>query len=77
MTPATLNRCFVQGLSVLSLSVSMLADKAHQWETATVVSQNLGSTQAGAYVGPLGTGQVAAPINLKSNVVVVDTGEYW
>lgn len=73
------NHCFVQvafTLLVLGISISAMAEKPHQWETATVISQNLGSNPVGAYSGPVGTGQVAAPINLRSNIVVVDTGNY-
>jgi hypothetical protein len=73
------NRCFVQAvlsLLMLTISISVAAEKPHQWETATVISQNLDTSTAGAYSVPLGTGQIAAPINLKSNVVVVETGNY-
>jgi len=73
------NRCFAKvffSLFALTMPVPVLAEKPHQWETAIVVSQNLGSTPAGVYSGPVGTGQIAAPISLRSNIVVVDTGEY-
>jgi hypothetical protein len=52
------------------------AEKPHQWETATVISQNLGSRPAGIYSGPAGEGQAVIPINLRSNIVVVETGAY-
>ena len=68
--------CYALSLLILITPISVRAEKPHQWETATVISQNLGTRQAGTYVGPLGAGQVAAPINLRSNVVVVDTGDY-
>jgi hypothetical protein len=61
---------------MLAVSISVMAEKPQQWETATVVSQDLGSNSAGVYSGPVGSGQIAAPINLRSNVVVVDTGAY-
>jgi hypothetical protein len=80
MKPSTkMNGRFVKlicGLSMLITPISVIAEKTHLWETATVISQNLGTHEAGAYVGPLGAGQVAAPINLRSNVVVVKTGNY-
>src|ERR1700733_6409375 len=76
MFVAKRDRCFVQALLMLTVSFSVMAEKPHQWETATVISQNLGSSPAGIYSGPVGTGQVAAPINLRSNTVVVETGEY-
>ena len=68
--------CYAFSLLILVTSISVVGEKPHQWETATVISQNLGARQAGTYVGPLGAGQVAAPINLRSNVVVVETGDY-
>jgi hypothetical protein len=61
---------------MLTIPLSAMAGKPHQWETATVISQSLGSTTTGVYSGPIGTGQIAAPINLRSNLVVVETGEY-
>jgi hypothetical protein len=78
-SPTEGNRCFVQvffSLLMLVGSVSVMAERPHQWETATVVSQNLGSSPAGVYSGPLGTGSIASPINLRSNLVVVETGAY-
>jgi hypothetical protein len=74
--PTKVNRWFVRGLLVLTMSISVVAEKPHQWETATVVSQNLGSNPAGTYSGPLGSGQATVPINLRSNIVVVETEEY-
>jgi hypothetical protein len=66
----------VFGLIVLTTSVSVSAEKPHQWETGTVISQNLGAATAGVYSGPLGSGTVTGPIRLKTNIVVVETGEY-
>jgi len=65
-------------LSLLASITSLVAsaEKPKQWETDTVISQNLGSSSAGTYNGPLGAGQATVPIRLRSNVVVVDTGEY-
>lgn len=74
--PGKMNRSFVQCLLMLTIPLSAIAGKLHQWETAIVISQSLGSTTAGVYGGPLGAGQIAAPINLTSNLVVVETGEY-
>jgi hypothetical protein len=74
-----MNRRLVQVFSsvlLLTAAVSVLAETPHQWEAATVVSQNLGSSRAGVYEGPLGSGRVTAPINLKSNIVVVETAGY-
>ncbi len=73
------NRCFIQAvlsLLMLAIPIFVVAEKPHQWETATVISQNLGSSPAGTYSGPLGAGQASVPINLKSNIVVVETGAY-
>jgi len=61
---------------MLATSIVVMAEKPHQWETATVISQNLGSSPAGTYRGPLGSGQATVPINIKSNIVVVETGDY-
>jgi hypothetical protein len=74
-----INRFVMQTvLIVLTISAPSraFAEKPHQWETGTVVSQDLGSNPAGVYRGPLGGGQVVAPINLKSNIVVVQAGSY-
>jgi len=74
-----MNRRFVHVVLLLlatSSCASVTAEKPHQWETARVVSQNLGSSPAGVYSAPVGTGSIAAPIYLRSNIVVVDTGDY-
>lgn len=63
-------------LLMMTTSVCLMAENSHQWETATVVSQILGSNRAGVYVGPLGAGSIAAPINIRSNMVVVETEQY-
>lgn len=73
------NRYLVQtlfSLLMLTISIAVVAEKHEQWETATVISQNLGSSQAGTYTGSLGGGIATVPINLRSNIVVVDTGAY-
>ena len=51
-------------------------EESHQWETATVISQTLGSSPMGECSGQAGSGDVAAPTNRKSNTVGVDTGTY-
>jgi len=61
---------------VLLLSSSLLAEKPHPWETARVISQNMGSQRAGAYATPLGTGAIAVPLYRRWNVVVVETDQY-
>lgn len=60
----------------LTLAVTLLAEKPHAGETAKVISQNLGSEQAGAYAAPIGGGAVAVPLYRRWNVVVVETEQY-
>ena len=72
-------RCLARrvfGLLLLTLCLPSIAEKAHNWEKAKVISQSLGSSPAGLYTAPVGTATVTTPINLRSNVVVVETGEY-
>ena len=57
----------VFGLFILIASAVVLAEESHQWETATVISQTIGSSPMGECGGQLGG---------KSNTVVVDTGTY-
>jgi hypothetical protein len=59
-------------LQLLAASASF-ADKQHARESARGISQNLGSYATGAYDAPLGSARIAAPIYLKSNIVVVET----
>jgi hypothetical protein len=66
----------VFGLFILIASAVVVAEESHQWETATVISQNIGSSVMGECSGQVGSGAVAAPTNRKSNTVVVDTGRY-
>lgn len=54
----------------------MFAEKPHSWEIGTVVSQNLGSQAAGVYDAPMGNARIAAPLYLKTNIVVVETQQY-
>jgi hypothetical protein len=63
-------------LSLCLTPIFVAAEKPHQGETATVISESLGSGPAGTYSGPLGAGQASMPINLRSNIVVVETGAY-
>ncbi len=49
------------------------AEKKHHWESATVISQSLTSSQAGTYVAPVGTAAIAVQIYRRSNYVVVET----
>lgn len=65
------------GLVMLLLAVPrILAEKPHPWETGVVVSQNLGSQAAGVYGAPMGNATIAAPIYLKTNILVVETQQY-
>lgn len=57
----------------LLLSTAAFASKAHQLETAIVVSQEVSAGQRGYAVMPMGTGIVGAPIMRRSDVVVVET----
>jgi len=66
----------VFGLVMLIASAVMVAEESHQWETATVISQTIGSSPMGDCSGQVGSGAVAARTNRKSNTVVVDTGRY-
>jgi hypothetical protein len=49
------------------------AEKSHDWEQGTVVSQNISAYNAGAVAMPIGTTIAAVPITRRSNIVVVDT----
>lgn len=60
----------------LALATSLFAEKPRNWETARVVSQNLGSERAGAYAAPMGGGAVAVPLYRRWNVVVVETEQF-
>lgn len=66
----------VFGLFILIASAVVVAEEPHQWETATVISQTIGSSPMGACSGQVGSDAVAAPTNRQSNTVVVDTGRY-
>jgi hypothetical protein len=66
----------VFGLVMLIASAVMVAEESRQWETATVISQTIGSSPMGDCSGQVGSGAVAAPTNRKSNTLVVDTGRY-
>ncbi len=66
----------VFGLFILIASAVVVAEESHQWETATVISQTIGSSPMGECTGQVGSGAVAAPTNRKSNTVVVDAGRY-
>lgn len=57
----------VFGLVVLATCAPVIAEESQQWETATVISQTIGSSP----MGDCG-GQFAG----KSNTVVVDIGTY-
>ena len=48
-------------------------ENQHNWETATVISQDVTTYNAGAVAMPLGTGVAAVPIRRRSNIVVVET----
>jgi hypothetical protein len=66
----------VFGLVMLIASAVVAAEESHHWETATVISQTIGSSPMGECSGQVGNGAVAAPTNRKTNTVVVDTGRY-
>lgn len=61
-------------LFILTTSATVMAEEPHQWETATVISQNIGRSVMGECSQQVGGGSVAAPTNRKSNTVVVDIG---
>jgi len=63
-------------LSSLLLALTVNAEKPHNWETAKVISQNLGSAAAGTYSAPIGDATVAVPLYRQWNVVVVETEQY-
>jgi hypothetical protein len=54
-------------------SVCSYAKDKHPLQTATVVSQQIGSYNAGAAVMPMYGGLVGVPITRRSNVVIVET----
>ena len=66
----------VFSLFLLTTSATVIAEEFHQWETATVISQNIGRSVMGNCSEQVGGGSVAAPINHKSNTVVVDVGRH-
>ena len=55
---------------------ALSAEKPHAWETAKVISQELNSSRAGTYVGPLGGGSIAAPLYRRTNHVILETATY-
>jgi len=65
-------------VSILSLGCmpGLSAEKSHQWEHAKVISQDQGSSAAGAYAAPLGNGTIAVPLYRNWNRVVVETDRY-
>jgi hypothetical protein len=66
----------VFSLFILTTSATVMAEEPHHWETATVISQNLGGSVMGECSDQVGGGSVAAPTDRKLNTVVVDTGRY-
>jgi len=64
----------VFGLAVLTTCPAVMAEDSHRWETATVISQTIGSSVMGDCNAQLGSGSVASATNRESNTVVVDTG---
>jgi hypothetical protein len=66
----------VFSLFILTTSVTVMAEESHQWETATVISQNIGRSVMGECSEQFGGGSVAAPANRRSNTVVADIGRY-
>ena len=66
----------VFSLFIVTTSATAMAEEPHQWETATVISQNIGRSVMGECSDQAGGGSVAAPANRKWNTVVVDIGRY-
>lgn len=66
----------VFSLLLLTTSAAAIAQKSHQWETATVISQNIGRSVMGACSEQVAGASAPAPANRKSNTVVVDIGRY-
>jgi len=65
------------GIALATPTTSALAAGKHpEWEEGTVISQMLGSQNAGVYAAPIGAGAVAIPITATSNVVVIDGNRY-
>jgi hypothetical protein len=62
--------------SILAIPSLALAEKQHSYESATVVSQDLNSYNAGAVAMPIGTSVAAVPVVRRSNIVVVETEGY-
>jgi len=58
------------------LAAASAKEKEHNWQTATVISQNLSSQAAGAYAAPIGTGVIGVPLYRRTNDAVVETSQY-
>jgi hypothetical protein len=63
------------GLTLFAGSVTA-AKKPIVWESAKVISQDLGSDKSGTYLAPIGTAVVAVPIYNSWNRVTVETADY-
>ena len=63
-------------LAVLLTAVRSAAKDWPKWESAMVISQELGAAPGGAYAGPLGGGAIAVPLYRRFSHVVLDTGAY-
>ena len=66
----------VFSLFILTTSAIAMPEQPHHWETATVISQNIGRSVMGECSDQVGDSSVAAPTNRKSNTVVVNIGRY-
>jgi hypothetical protein len=60
----------------LFVALGIAAEKQPNWEKAKVLSQVMGSAQAGAYAAPMGTGVIAVPVYRRTNNVTVETATH-
>jgi tetratricopeptide (TPR) repeat protein len=59
-----------------SATTTTSSKEQHNWERGKVIAQDLSSSRAGTYAGPIGTATVAVPIYRRSNTVVIETDNY-
>lgn len=59
-----------------AFALPALAEKPHNWQTATVIAQDFSTQAAGAYAAPIGTGIIGMPLYRRTNYVVVETALY-
>jgi hypothetical protein len=68
----TLKALVILITAILITATLAFAEKQHNWEQGTVLSQDLSSYNAGAVAMPIGTMIAAVPIARRSNTVVID-----